>query len=241
MSGAGGCTRSLAVGGGRGLRAAPSARRRLWPPVAASLLFAAPLAAQDAAAVLRRAERAHGDGSSLTAEFTQTIMNPMLGAPETTHGKLFLLPPGRFAMRFTDPEGERIVADGTWLWLYAPSSVPNQVIRQPVPQTGAQTPNLIAQFVDRPLERYEATLVGVDTVRGHVVDVVRLIPRETGLGFRNAEIGVDRDDGLLRRIALVEPSGQRRRIVLHDIRTGVRVPAREVTFEVPKGTRVVTP
>lgn len=214
--------------------------------VAALVLLLAALApatarAQDVAAVLERAERAYRAAATFTAQFTQTIVNPMLGDPETSRGTLYLVPPDRFAMRFAEPAGDRIVADGEWLWLYAPSSVPNQVIRQPVPQSGAQTPNLIAQFVDRPLERYDATLVGTDTVSGAPVDVVRLVPHERGLGFREAEIAVARRDGLLRRIALVEESGQRRRIVLHDLRTDVRIPPREVTFAVPRGTRVVTP
>lgn len=209
--------------------------------LAAGAPLATPAAAQDVSAVLQHAERAYQAVSSLTATFTQTIINPMLGGPETTYGRLFLVPPDRFAMRFTDPNGERIVADGTWLWLYAPSSAPQQVIRQPIPQSGAQTPNLVAQFVERPLERYRASFVASDTVSGDTVDIIQLVPFDEGLGFREAEIAVARTDGVLRRIALVEPSGQRRRIVLSAIRTNVRVPPSELTFDVPKGTRVVTP
>lgn len=197
--------------------------------------------AQSVDAALRRAEDAYHRITTLRADFTQTLVNPMLGEPEETWGTLFLEPPNRFAMRFASPAGDRIVADGTWLWLYAPSSVPKQVIRQPIPATGASTPNLMAQFVERPLERYTAALLGADSLAGEAVDVVRLIPTRPGLGFREAEIAVARSDGLLRRIALVEDSGQRRRIVLHAIRTNRRVPPAEVAFEVPKGTRVVTP
>ncbi|MCH8841319.1 MAG: hypothetical protein IH831_11745, partial [Planctomycetes bacterium] len=63
-------------------------------------------------------------------------------------GVLFLVPPDRFAMRFEEPEGDRIVADGEWLWAYTPSTVPDQVIRQPIPRFGVATPNLFGQFVD---------------------------------------------------------------------------------------------
>jgi outer membrane lipoprotein carrier protein len=196
---------------------------------------------QDAASALARAEAAYRRITTLEAEFTQTIVNPMLGGPERSHGVLYLAPPQRFAMRFEEPDGDRVVVDGTWLWTYAPSSVPDQVIKQPVPQHGTSTPNLMAQFVDRPLERYQATYVGVDTVGGQGVDVVQLVPRHEGTGFTVAVIAVARSDGMLRRIALREESGQRRTLVFERIRVNQPIPERELSFAVPRGARVVTP
>jgi len=203
-------------------------------------LSALPVAGQDATAALRRAEAAYQRIVTLRAAFSQTIDNPMLGAPEHAKGLLFLEPPNRFAMRFTDPAGDRIVADGTWLWLYAPTSVPDQVIRQPVPSGGMTSPNLMGQFADRPLERYDARYVGADTVAAVPVDVVSLRPKVSGLGFRSAEVAIAAD-GLFRRISVVEDSGQRRTLVLDDIRTGVSIPAAELTFTPAPGVRVVTP
>ncbi len=202
----------------------------LWPGLAT---------AQSVDAALRRAEDAYHGLTTLRAEFTQTLVNPMLGGPEESHGTLFLDPPDRFAMRFANPEGDRIVADGTWLWLYAPSSVPDQVIRQSVPRAGMASPNLMGQFVDRPLERYDAEYLGVDTVAGVEVDRVRLTPKVDGLGFRRAEIAVDRLAGLLRRMVVIEESGQRRTLVFRNIVTGVSIPPAEFRFDVPPGTRVV--
>ncbi len=197
--------------------------------------------AQDPGPALARAERAYAAFETLTATFTQTIVNPMLGAPETTHGTLYLVKPDRFAMRFSEPEGDRIVADGTWLWAYTPSTVPGQVIRQSVPREGPATPNLFGQFVDRPLERYEATHVGTDTVAGQSADLVRMVPKSRDLPFRQAVIAISRQSGMLLRLELIETSGQRRTLVFADIRPGASVPRSEVTFTPPRGTRVVTP
>ncbi len=198
-------------------------------------------AAQDATAALDRAGRTYESLTSLRADFRQTISNPMLGDPETTRGVLYLVPPDRFAMRFEHPEGDRIVVDGEWLWAFTPSTVPNQVLRQPIPRYGAATPNIFLQFVDNPLERYDATYVGTDSVAADLVDVVRLVPKQDGLGFRRATISISRRTGLLRRVALVEESGQRRTLVLIAIEPGAAVPRREVTFVVPEGVRIVTP
>ncbi len=205
------------------------------------LLSAAALSAQDATSALGRAEIAYRGLTALTADFSQTLVNPMLGAPERSRGQIFLAPPDRFAMRFTNPGGDRIVADGTWLWLYAPSTVPGQVIRQPIPRSGISSPNLMGQFVDRPLERYDVTYLGEDAVAEETVDVLRLTPRGESLGFRWAEIAIARTDGILRRIDLMEESGQRRTLVFSAIQTQAEIPAEELRFEVPQGTRVVTP
>jgi len=200
-----------------------------------------PLHSQDAPSALARAERAYAAATSVRAEFHQTITNPMLGAPETSAGTLFLVKPDRFAMRFSEPVGDRIVADGTWLWAYTPSTVPDQVIRQPVPASGAATPNLFAQFVERPLERYEASYAGRDTVGGELVELVTLVPRVPGLGFRRAALSISVRTGWIRRLSLVEESGQRRTLELTVITPNASVPRREVTFTVPRGAKVVSP
>ena len=199
------------------------------------------LVAQDAPSVLRRSEDAYSRVRTLTASFRQTIINPMLGGPEESRGTLYIERPGRFSMRFSDPEGDRIVVDGTWLWAYAPSSVPGQVIKQSIPEAGALTPNLIAQFTERPLERYSAAYEGSGYVEGEPVQVVALTPRTEALGFRTARVSISDRDGLPHRIELVELSGQRRVIVLESIWINTPIPDTELRFEVPRGVRVVTP
>lgn len=202
-------------------------------------VLAHPLHAQDAETVLAMAGDTYRQIRTLRAEFSQTLVNPMMGT-ETTTGVLYLSPPGRFAMRFTDPEGDRIVADGEWLWLHTPSSVPDQVIRQPIPESGPATPNLFAQFVDRPLERYRATYIGADSVAGMRVENVFLMPRSADIPFRSAVISLS-EDGMLRRVALVEDSGQQRTLVFNSIIVNATIPEEELIFRVPRGTKIVTP
>lgn len=209
--------------------------------VLALALLPAGAHAQDAATALQRAERAYDRLHTLRADFLQVLINPMLGGPDTTHGTLYLAPPDGFAMRFSDPAGDRIVTDGRWLWAYTPSSAPGQVIRQPVPENGTNTPNIFAQFVEHPLQRYAASYAGVDVVAGDTVDVVKLTPVVEGLPFRSATIAVSRQSGMLRRVDLVETSGQRRRLVLARLFPNVAIPSTEFTFEVPHGVKVVTP
>jgi len=212
------------------------------PAILGALMLAAPsLSAQSADSVLARAQRAYDGMTTLRAAFSQTLTNPMLGGPEQSRGVLFLQPPGRFAMRFSEPSGDRVVADGQWLWVYTPSSVPDQVIRQPIPTSGANTPNLFAQFVDQPLERYRASYVGSDTVATEPVDLVRLVPKGNDVPFREAVIGISRRDGWMRRLSLVEESGQRRVLTFQRLDINQLIPPGELRFSVPRGTRVITP
>jgi outer membrane lipoprotein carrier protein len=216
--------------------------RRIAVPsaLAASMLsLAPPLAAQDAERALERAVAAYGAVRSLEAAFVQTSSNPMIGGPESSRGVLYLVRPDRFAMRFTSPDGDRIVADGQYLWLYLPSTVPNQVIRTTIPSTGTAGPNLFAQFLDRPTERYRATYLEERRIGGMVHDIVRLEPRES-LGFRRADLAIGRSDGLIRMVDLIDASGLARRLDLSALRTNLDVPPAEVSFSAPAGVRVVT-
>jgi outer membrane lipoprotein-sorting protein len=209
--------------------------------VVSALCCTSALHAQTAMAALNRAEAAYRGMQTLRAEFSQTLENPMMGASVSSRGTLFLAPPSRFAMRFADPAGDRIVSDGSWLWVHLPSSVPNQVIRQVIPNRGAATPNLLAQFVDRPLEHYLASYVGSDRIAGDVVDVVRLVPRRDDDPFNDAEVAIARGTGLVRRLMVVEPAGQRRTILFDRLQINIDIPEAELRFVVPDGTRVIVP
>ncbi len=219
-----------------------SARR---PAVCAALTLlalgsAAPVAGQDPWPALDRAAAAYAALETLAADFVQIVDNPLFGDPDTTHGRLYLRPPGRFAMRFSDPAGDRIVADGRYLWLYTPSTTPGQVIRTRIPASGGLSPNLIGQFVDRPRERYQARWVREERLAGGgAADVLALQPLDPEAPYRNATIWIDRASGLLARVEITERTGQGRTVALRGVRANAAVPGRELTFTPPSGVRIV--
>jgi len=197
------------------------------------------LPAQDPWPILDRASQSYQTIRTLAAEFTQVVANPLIGGADTTHGKLYQMRPSRFAMRFTSPRGDRIVADGRHLWLYTPSTTPGQVIRAAIPETGTTGPNLIGQFVERPRERYRARYLRADSLPDGLADVVALTPRATDVPYSEAVVWIDRDDGLVRRVEIAETSGQRRTVALTRLVVNRGVPSREFTFAPPAGLRVV--
>jgi len=196
---------------------------------------------QDPAPILDRASSSFDTVRTLAADFTQIVDNPMLGDPDTTRGRLFQRRPNYFAMRFSEPKNDRIVADGRRLWLYTPSTTPGQVIRSTIPGTGTTGPNLIGQFVEHPRERYTARYVRADSVDGLAVDVIALTPRRgaTDLPYTDATVWIAKQDGLIRRIDIVENSGQRRTITLQHLTVNGAIAPREFRFSPTSGVRVV--
>jgi len=212
--------------------------------VGAALVLAAypsnRLAVQDPWPILDGASAKYEAVGEFSADFVQVVMNPLVGEPDTTWGKLYQKPPNLFAMRFTRPKGDRIVADGRWLWLYTPSTTPDQVIRTPIPKIGTTGPNLIGQFVHRARERYTARYLRSDTLTPDgVADVIALDPKGRDIPYRGAVIWIARSDSLLRRMEIAELSGQTRIVILRALQLQGESRHREFKFSVPSGTQVV--
>lgn len=204
-----------------------------------SLLATAPAAAQDAQAVIGKAARVYRSLSSLQADFVQVIDNPMIDSAES-RGTLAQAGPAKLAMRFSDPPGEAIVIDGKHVWVYTPSTVPDQVVRMAVPNSGpVYGYNLLAWLLDRPAERYRPSYIRSDRIDGKTADIIQLIPAVPDLPFTKAVIWIDRESALPRRLEIHEQSGAIRTLALKRIRINQTLPDRTFAFMVPAGARVV--
>ncbi|HEX6669433.1 MAG TPA: outer membrane lipoprotein carrier protein LolA [Gemmatimonadales bacterium] len=195
--------------------------------------------AQDAESIVGRSSRVYRSLSSLTADFVQIIDNPMIDSAES-RGTLVQAGPAKLSMRFSEPPSEAVVIDGEHVWVYTPSTVPDQVLRLKAPSGGpVYGYNLLAWFLDRPAERYQATYVREDKVGARGVDVVELTPAVPDLPFERAVLWLDRQDGLPRRLEITEKSGALRTLALSNLRVNRRVPHSTFEFKVPSGARVV--
>lgn len=212
---------------------------RVFAFLALALLSGSPAVAQDAPAIIGRAARVYRSLASLRADFVQVIDNPMIDSAQSK-GTLVQAGPAKLAMRFSDPPGEAIVIDGEHVWVYTPSTVPDQVVRLSVPNGGpVYGYNLLAWFLDRPAERYRASYLRAERIGGRTTDVIQLIPAVPNLPFTKAVVWIDREDALPRRLEIHEESGATRTLSLSHIRVNQSLAARTFQFTVPKGVRVV--
>lgn len=203
-------------------------------------VLGAPVAAQSPAdAAIDKAVATYKGMRSARATFEQTITNPLTGSKATSRGEFQQQQPGRFAFDFSDPKGDRIVADGKSLWLYLPSTNPGQVIRSPLSRSGLGSMDVTGQFFTAPRTRYTITDGGTATVAGNATRKLQLDPKGDGESFARATVWIDIDDGTLRQFETVDRSGLKRLVRVTSLVPNAKVDAGSFRFTPPRGVRVV--
>ena len=201
---------------------------------------ASPIAAQSTDQTLDRATAAWAKVKTARATFEQTVTNSLTGSSASARGEYQQQRPNRVSIRFTDPAGDRIVADGASVWVYLPSSAPGQVIKRSASDGTALPLDITGEFLTDPRGRYDVSAAGAGTVAGHAARALLLTPKtQTQAPFSKATIWVDDDDGLIRQFEVVEPSGVTRRVRITSLDLNVPVDKGSFSFTPPAGVRVV--
>ena len=207
--------------------------------LAATLVLVAPPEAvsrgQDADAIADRADRALAALESLQADFVQRAVNPILEKTEIGHGTLYYRAPGRYRIDYRYPAGDVVVDDGTWVWIYLPSSQPGQVIRQPANGSGGANP---LTYLRDLRTMYDSALAGSEAVSGEVSDHLALSPRSADAPFTDVDVWVGRDSGLVRQVRTRTPDGIEKSYTFTALRRGASVPDSRFRFSPPRGVEV---
>lgn len=211
-----------------------------------AVLLAAPIAnavgAQSVDACIDRAVAAWGKVRTLRATFEQTVRNPITGSAMHSRGTLQQRKPNRLAITFSDPAGDRIVADGAHVWVFLPSATPGQVIKMNNAQAGAANTDLIGQFLDAPRKKYDVTDAGVEKVDGRSARALVLTAKPgQQLPFLRAKVWIDSKDALIRQFESTDANGISRKVRLLTLSPNAKVAHSAFEFTPPKGVRVVTP
>jgi len=207
--------------------------------LAAALFFPAFLPgsgeAQDPQRILERAAAELAELRSLCADFRQEIRIPLLGQSRESRGRLCQEPPNLFSMHFSDPSGDRIVADGSWLWTYYPSTDDRQVIRFSLEQQGRM--DFFSEFVADPGVRYTPRYEGEERLAAGAAHRIALTPRSSG-AFRSARVWIHRDTHLLVKVEITQENESVRVVELDNLRLNAAVPSGTFAFTPPPGVQV---
>ena len=172
--------------------------------------------------------------------FEQAITNPLTGSVVKAIGAFEQQrQPARFSFRFSQPKGDMIIGDGKWLWVYLPSSTPNQVIKMPMTEGGAGSLDLASRFFDSPKTRFAITDAGAATVGGRATRALVLKPKSSTEPFTQAKVWLDTNDGTLLQFETAEPSGITRLVTITAVTPNAAVNTKAFSFKPPKGARVV--
>jgi outer membrane lipoprotein carrier protein len=209
-------------------------------PLAATLSAFAPRQPEfTPASVIDRASKAFTRAKTVRATFEQTLNNPATGSESRAIGELVLAQPNRVSVRFTQPAGDMVVGDGTWLWVYLPSAAPNQVIKLPAKGKGVTGVDALGDLLTAPRSRYNVTSAGAATIGGRATHAVTLVPKADGQPIDRARVWVDDANGAVRQVELTDANGLVRTLRMTSWTLDGNVPAATFKFEVPKGARVV--
>jgi outer membrane lipoprotein carrier protein len=214
---------------------------RRFMTTAAALLAPALARAQTPTALVDKAVAAWAKVHSLSGTFDQTLTNPLLRSSNVARGEFRQERPNKLAIRFTEPAGDAIVADGRFLWIYLQQAAPNQVVKRPASER-SDVPIDVGQFLESPAAKYDIVAAGAEIVGGRAAHLLGLTPKKTTRSaFTKATVWVDDADGLIRQFEVVETNGNTRRIRLTKLNVNPELKASDFTFTVPKGARVIAP
>jgi outer membrane lipoprotein carrier protein len=195
----------------------------------------------DVRALLGRAEARYDSLHSLRARFEQVLRVPLLDQSREGHGTWYQEGRARFRMDFVEPAGDLIVADGTHLWLYYPSTNPGQVVRTTLEgdPTGMAMVDLEGRIFREARTGYDAELDGTEKVDGRTTCRVVLTPRdEASTTYRKVRVWVGAGDLLVRRFEITEENGTVRTITLSDLHPDASIADSLFRFTPPAGVDV---
>lgn len=189
-------------------------------------------------ALLARAMQRYAAARTVDIAFTQVVSNPLTQHSLASRGTLQRQRPNLLSVSFSSPAADRIVDDGSALWVYLPSSAPGQVLK--LPAAGAQGILLdpLGQILSTPLSEYTVTNGADAAIDGRATHAFTLVPHSSHALFTRATLWID-GTGIVRQLEATEPSGLVRRVTITQFRTNVSLPRSAFRFTPPDGIRVV--
>ena len=205
------------------------------------VVFASSLAAQDSTAshstaLVDRAAHSYRVAQSVRATFEQTLSSSATGGVHPSRGEYFQSG-SKFALRFSEPNGDAIVSDGTALWLYLPSSMKGQVMK--MPSQAGEGLDILSELLAAPKTNYIATRLRDEQVDARATTVFALAPKKSDLPFSRATLWIGKADALIWQLEVVEQSGLVRRVRFTSVRTDSDLPPDAFVFNVPAGVKVL--
>jgi len=191
------------------------------------LMLTHPASAADAGQRLKLALK---QMDNLTTDFKQTLLDEDKNIVQQSRGTLALQRPGKFAWHYTHPFEQRIIADGSELWIYDVEL--DQVTVKPMDQGLANTPIMILMKQADIEEQFEVSEVG----QRKFLYWVELLPHGGDLEYTHIYIGIDDDQ--VRAMELQDQFGQSTQIVFENLRVGVVHNPATFRFVPPPGVDV---
>ncbi|MDH3634827.1 MAG: outer membrane lipoprotein chaperone LolA [Gammaproteobacteria bacterium] len=167
---------------------------------------------------------------NLSAEFKQTLLDEDKNIVQQSRGTLALQRPGKFAWIYAEPFEQRIIADGSELWIYDVEL--DQVTVKPMDESISNAPIMILMKESDVTQQFKVSEVG----QRKFLYWIELEPLANDLEYQRIFIGLE--DGRVRAMELQDQFGQSTQIVFENLRLGVVHNPATFKFVPPDGVDV---
>ena len=205
----------------------------LAAPVIFSVIVGAGTARQDMNAAIDKAVTKYATVKTARGTFAQT--NTTEFGTHNLTGEFQQQFPNLVSLRYSEPKGDMIVADGKFTWAYFPNSIPGVVTRVSL---GSANLNLIGAFLDSPRTKYTLSDSGRQVVSGFTTRMIGLVPRQPQKEFRRATVWIEESTGIIRQFEITQPNGTISRFNFKTLELNASVDASRFRFTVPRGVKV---
>jgi outer membrane lipoprotein carrier protein len=183
-----------------------------------------------AADAAQRLQAALKNLDNISAEFKQTLLDEDKNVVQQSRGTLALQRPGKFAWIYTEPFEQRIIGDGSELWIYDVEL--EQVTVKPMDAGISNAPIMILMKQSDVTQEFDVSEVG----QRKFLYWVELKPQANDLEYSSIFIGLEDDS--VRAMELQDQFGQSTQIVFENMRVGVVHNPATFKFVPPDGVDV---
>jgi len=214
-------------------------------------LLASPLIAQqkaldDALTVAARVQSFYDQTTDISADFFQTYVNVIYQRTDRSKGRVVFKKPGMMRWDYARPNGKIVLSDGQKLLVYEPGDgdESGQVYEQKLEE--AQLPQALAFLTGSGRLETSFTFQLLDAKQKGYPNgyVLELRPRTPSPHYERILFYVEKDprlSGLVRRVLIIDPNGNRNRFDFTKLQFNRRVDGSLFQWNPPAGTHSIKP
>jgi len=175
------------------------------------------------------------DVHSMRADFTQTVANENTTRVDKSSGVLQMKRPGKFRWDYSHPYEQKIIADGTHLWIYDVDM--EQVIEKPLGKVLGQTPAVLLSGTADLTDRFTISEEHAPELDNQYA-WLKLVPRHDDTGFQVMLLAFKDND--LHEMQLVDAFGQMTRLTFSNLKRNPAISDKVFEFKPPAGVDVIS-
>lgn len=169
--------------------------------------------------------------NSLSADYSQTVMDQRMRVQRSMTGQLWVLRPGKFRWDYAQPYQQHIVADGERVWFYDVDL--EQVNIKSQAETMGSTPTILLSDATELEKQFEILSVSREDQKIWF----ELIPKNRDSGFDALYIAMQ--GGLIAHMELKDSFGQLTRLDFENVRLDQPVDMSRFKLDIPDGVDVL--